>query len=65
VRLGEITDAELGDQILWVEPELLKQAGVLVGVDLLGQLLIGLLSVLLVTAGAQQLENLVLVDLHP
>jgi hypothetical protein len=45
---GQTAPGEAADQLLWVEPEPLQQAGVLVGVDLVGQFLVGLAGLLVV-----------------
>src|SRR3712207_9227041 len=56
--------AELADQVHGREAQLLEDAGVLVGVDGAGQLLVGLLRLGVVALVAEELEDLVLVDLH-
>jgi RNA polymerase sigma factor (sigma-70 family) len=51
-------------QLLRVEAEALQQAGVLVGVDLVGKLLLGLAGLVLLAAFAEQLQDRALVDLQ-
>src|SRR3712207_5791863 len=58
------TPAELADQVHGREAQLLEDAGVLVGVDGARQLLVGLLRLGVVALVAEELEDLVLVDLH-
>lgn len=56
--------AELLDEVHRVDAELRQQSGVLVGVDLRGEFLVGLLRLGVVALGTEELEDLVLVDLH-
>src|SRR3954451_17898909 len=62
--VSDSTTAELADQVLRVDAELRQQAGVLLGVDLVRQLALGLARLVVVVARAQQLEDLLLRDLH-
>ena len=56
---GQAAAGEARHQISGVQTEALQQTGVLVGVDLVGQLLVGLGDGLLVAALAEQVERLV------
>src|SRR5688500_2728209 len=58
------TAAEHADEVARIEAELLEDAGVLLRVDLVGQLAVGLLGLVVLPARAQQLEDLFLGDLH-
>jgi hypothetical protein len=60
---GDVT-AELGKQLLRVQPELLQQVGVLFGVDLIGQLLLGLVDLVALALLLEHFEDLVFGDLH-
>lgn len=64
---AEPAAAQLAEQVLRVDAELAEQVGVLVGVDLVRQLrlrLAGGLGVAGVTAALEELDDLLLVDLH-
>jgi hypothetical protein len=64
-ELGQAAAAhEPLDQLLGVEAELLQQVGVLVGVDLVGELLLGLAGLVLLATIAEQVEDHALVELH-
>ncbi len=56
--------AELAHQVLGVDAVLLQHPGVLLGVDLVGQLRLGLRGLVVVPTGLQHLDDLRLVDLH-
>src|SRR6185436_16839191 len=56
--------AELREDVLGLEPELREQAGVALGIDLVGELLLGLAGLAVVAALAEQVEDLVLGDFH-
>src|SRR4051794_18062882 len=56
--------AEGAEKVARVEAELLQDAGVLLRVDLVGQLAVRLRRLVLLAARAQQLEDLLLGDLH-
>ncbi len=56
--------AELGQHVLWLEPELLQQAGVALGIDLVGQLLLRVLGLVGLPLLVEHVEDLVLGDLH-
>src|ERR671916_633166 len=56
--------AELRQHVLRLEPELLEQPAVALGVDLVGQLLLGLAGLVLVAVLADEVQHLVLGDLH-
>src|SRR4051812_10376924 len=56
--------ADAAQQVLRVDAELLQLVAVLLGVDSIGQLLLGLLDLVVGAALAQHLEDLVLRDLH-
>src|SRR4051794_14158145 len=56
--------AQLAEQVLRVDAELVQQAGVSFGVDLVGQFLFGLLRLVAGGVLADELENLVFGDLH-
>jgi hypothetical protein len=58
------TAGEPGHQLGGVEAEPLEQPGVPVGVDLLGELLVGPVGATVVAALSQVLDDRVLVDLH-
>src|SRR6187551_605686 len=62
--VADAAAADLADQVLRVDAVLLEQTGVLVGVDLVRQLALGLTRLVVVAARAQELEDLVLGDLH-
>jgi hypothetical protein len=62
-QAGDVA-AELGEHFLRVEAELLQEVGVLVGVDLVGQLLLGLVGPVGVALLVQDLEDLVFGDLN-
>ena len=51
-----------GKQLLGVEPELLQQVGVLFGVDLVGQLLLGLIDLVALALLLEHFEDLVFGD---
>jgi hypothetical protein len=53
---------ELAQQFLWIDPELLQQAGMLLVVDLVGQLLFGLLDFVLLPPLAKKLDDFLLID---
>ena len=53
---------QLGGQLLRVDADLREQVGVLLGVDLVGELAIGLVGLVVLAAVAQQLDDLVLVS---
>src|SRR6266498_3031171 len=61
---SEQAAAEPAQQLMGVQTEPLEQVGVLVGVDLVLELLIGLGGALLVAALAQEVQDHVLVELH-
>jgi hypothetical protein len=63
-ELGQAAAHELLDELLGVDAELLEQVGVLVGVDLVGELLLGLGGLVLLAALAEEVEEHVLVELH-
>jgi fermentation-respiration switch protein FrsA (DUF1100 family) len=63
LQAGEV-DADLRQHVLRLEAELLQQARVLLGIDLIGQLLLGLLDLVGLSVLADQIEDLVLGDLH-
>src|SRR4029450_2293873 len=64
-ELGQAAAAhELLDELLGVDAELLEEAGVPVRVDLVGELLGGLVGLVLLAAVAEQVEDHVLVELH-
>src|SRR5918992_807746 len=56
--------AESADEVARIDAELLQQAGVLLRVDLVGQLALGLRRLVVLAARTQQLEDLVLGDPH-
>jgi hypothetical protein len=62
-QAGDVA-AELGEHFLRVKAELLQEVGVLVGVDLVGQLLLGLVGPVGVALLVQDLEDLVFGDLN-
>ena len=53
-----------GKQLLGVEPELLQQVGVLFGVDLIGQLLLGPVDLVALALLLEHFEDLVFGDLY-
>src|SRR6266536_3624457 len=61
---SEQAAAEPAQQLMGVQTEPLEQVSVLVGVDLVGELLFGLVGALLVAALAQEVQDHVLVELH-
>src|SRR3954454_12036692 len=56
--------ADAAHQVLRVDAELLQLVAVLLGIDLVRQLLLGLLDLVVSAALTQQLKDLVLRDLH-
>ena len=56
--------AELGEHVLGLEAEPLEEAGVALGVDVVGQLLVGLIDLVALALLLDHLEDLVLGDLH-
>ena len=58
------TTGEPAQQLLGVQAEALEQAGVLVGIDLVGEFLVGLVSLVVLALLAEHLDDLCLVDLH-
>jgi len=56
--------AGAAEQFAWVHAELAKQIAVLLGVNLVRQLLVGLLSVVMIASIAKHLQDLFLGDLH-
>jgi hypothetical protein len=56
--------SQLGEHVLGLEAELLEQARVALGIDLLGQLLIGLVNLVGLAMLTEHVEDLVLGDLH-
>src|SRR3954447_20343410 len=63
-RLQAELAADAAEQVGGVDAELLELVAVLLGVDLVGQLLLGLLDLVVGAALTQQLKDLVLGDLH-
>ena len=55
---------QLAQQLRGIDAELPEQLGVLLGIDLVGKLLVGLLGLVVLAAIAQEREDLVLGDLH-
>src|SRR3954451_18453542 len=55
----------LADELLRVDAEALEQVGMLVGVDLIGQLVLRLRCLVVLPAVTQQRQDLVLGNLHP
>jgi hypothetical protein len=55
---------EPAQQLFGVQAEALEQAGVLVGVDLVGEFLVGLVSLVVLALLVEHLDDLCLVDLH-
>jgi hypothetical protein len=60
----DICATELGEQVLGLQAELLEQAGVALSVDLIGQLLVGVTDLVVLSLLLEQLQDLVLGDLH-
>jgi hypothetical protein len=58
------TATELGEHVLRLEAELLEQAGMALGIDLVGQFLFGLLDLVGLALLSEQVEDLVLGDFH-
>ena len=58
------TATELGERVLRLEAELLEQAGMALGIDLVGQFLFGLLDLVGLALLSEQVEDLVLGDFH-
>jgi hypothetical protein len=60
---GQAT-GEPAQQLLGVKAEPLEQVGVLVGVDLVGEFLVGLVSLVVLALLAEQIKDRALVELH-
>jgi hypothetical protein len=61
---GHSAAGEPAQKLFGVKAESVEQVGVLVGVDLVGELLGGLVRALVVAALAQKVQDHVLVELH-
>ena len=58
------TVTELGEHVLRLEPELLEQAGMALGIDLVGQFLFSLVDLVRLALLSEQVEDLVFGDFH-
>src|ERR1700712_5293519 len=63
-QVAQTAAAQLAQQFLRVDAELAEKSSVLVGIDLVGQLACGLVGLLVLALVLQQLQNLVLADVH-
>lgn len=55
---------QFADQVLWVDAQLTEHALVFVGVDLVGQFLLGLVGFVVISLALEVIEDLLLINLH-